>query len=116
MFSNQRILYGNWNIKNEEILSQAGGNKIKLNFSVKDVYLVAGDKVKSGKIKVLLNGEDITLKSNQKGGNLDGNSEVLVYPNDTFHLVSFDSLQKNQTSELIIPSGVVPNVFTFGGN
>jgi thiol-disulfide isomerase/thioredoxin len=114
--SNQWILDGQFNVKNEGVLSERDNNRLKINFTAKDVYLVAGNEINSGVIEVLLNGNPIAISPNQKGANVNGQSQVTIDSDKTYHLVSFDSLKENQTLELIIPNGVRVNVFTFGSN
>lgn len=112
--ANQWSLGGTWNVQNDRVI--AGKNAIlKLNFSSKQVYLVAspGSSGGSFEAKVLLNQNPIT-DSKAGGSDVGSNSLIKLDSERMYRVVNLDSFKENQTLELSVNEGSVLYVFTFG--
>lgn len=110
---NQWSLEGEWEIRNEFIVS-GDKAKLKLNFSAKEVYLVAGtgDGQSSKKLKVLLNGNP--PQTDQQGQDLIQDSILIINQDKMYKVLQLPKFSENQTLELEAEKGVKLHVFTFG--
>ena len=97
-------LSGDWNIQNENVVSDGDTNKLAFKFNSKEVYLVMGSDTEA----------DVVVKTQYKGADVDANDIVKVGQYRLYKLVKAPEFQKNGTLELTVPRGVKLNVFTFG--
>jgi thiol-disulfide isomerase/thioredoxin len=95
---------GDWIVENENIVSQRDGNKLKLKYNSKQVYLVMGSEI----------AEKIQVKTQYKGQDVGGDDTINVQNFGLYKVVNAPSFQKDGTLELVVPKGVKVNVFTFG--
>lgn len=99
-------LGGTWQINNENIISQKSGNKLRLKYRAKNVFLVMGsDAVTEVKI---------TTDSNSKLGTDVNNSTIKVKDYRLYKVVENQDYNSEGYIELEIPAGVEANAFTFG--
>jgi cytochrome c biogenesis protein CcdA/thiol-disulfide isomerase/thioredoxin len=99
-------LDGNWNVGNESITSKQSGNRLKLKFNAKKVYLVISGE---GSVKVSVNGEKSNL-----GKDVDANGVLNVSGSNLYEIVSANPYLIGGLLELEVPTGVSFNAFTFG--
>ena len=104
--TDQFSLGGNWQIDNEKITSKKEGNKLRLQYKAKNVYLVMGSQ---NKLNV-----KITADDKSKLGSDVKNGEIEVQDYRLYKLVENTDYNSNGYIELEIPEGVDVNVFTFG--
>lgn len=104
-------LKGEWDVKNQYILSQSDESTITLNFMANQVYLVLGGK-SSKPIIVELNGkpiptENMTVDMNSKG-------EIFVKESRKYDIVDMKQAGGRHEVILHIPKGIKAYAFTFG--
>ncbi len=99
-------LGGNWQINNENIIAKQSGNKLRISYKAKDVFLVMGN-TSGGKVKIAVDG-------NSKLGSDVSNNEINVTDYRLYKLVQNNEYNSNGFIELEFPEGVEANAFTFG--
>lgn len=112
--SNQWSLGGTWNVQNDRII--AGKDAIlKLNFSSKQVYLVAspGAGDRDFEAKVFLN-QKLVGESKAAGSDINSDNILKFDSERMYRVINLDSFKENQALELMVSEGSVLYVLTFG--
>ncbi|MGH7237252.1 MAG: cytochrome c biogenesis protein DipZ, partial [Candidatus Saccharimonadales bacterium] len=102
-------LSGQWQIAGDKITA-GGSSKLRINFSAKNVYLVAGSSHPS-QVGVSFNGQPISQVGD--AGSDVKNSQVTISQSTLYRLASFQKFTSGRL-ELSVPRGTDLNVFTFG--
>ena len=102
---------GKWKTDEESIMTNGDG-VLKIRLSAKDVYLVAESHGGSGDIDIFVDGKSVG-SIDSAGSNVIG-STVTVSNARLYHIVSFDTFQRDALIELRVKNGVQMNAFTFG--
>lgn len=113
--SNHWGLEGSWTINNENIISNSATSKLRLKFSARNVYLVAGTDSKESKVGVAFyqNGQLID-GAKLRGSDVDSNGQWTIKEDTLFTIVQADKFYEDLEVELTVPAGVRFNAFTFG--
>ena len=102
---------GKWKTDEESIMTNGDG-VLKIRLSAKDVYLVAESHGGSDDIDIFVDGKSVG-SIDSAGSNVIG-STVTVSNARLYHIVSFDTFQRDALIELRVKNGVQMNAFTFG--
>jgi len=113
--SNNWSLGGGWIQNNQEILSTQDGAVLKLKYSAKEVYIVAGTETAGETKTIQITSKNQQLQASIKGADVDGNGEIKVSQDRLYKLIKQDGYQVDQEIELTLPKGTRLNAFTFGG-
>jgi thiol-disulfide isomerase/thioredoxin/biotin operon repressor len=103
-------LDGAWQIDNEQIISKDSKSKLRLHYSAREVYIVAGSST-TAKLGVSINQKIATLEN--KGIDVDSNGQLPIQEDRLYRVVKHDTLTDGYL-ELTVPEGTHLNVFTFG--
>jgi len=106
---NEWTLSGQWTINGEHIVAGEDGASLQIQFSGKDVYIVAVSDVEAT-MKVWLNGAD----PGTQGGADVVDGSVDITGSRLYHVVSGEKILDSNILELTVDKGVQLNAFTFG--
>lgn len=104
-------LNGNWTVNNENIVSNNDTDTLTLQFSAKDIYIVAGSETNKA-VQIMVNGK---AADSTNAGTSVVNGVMNIQADMLYNPVHFSSFQSNQTLTMTVPKGTRLNVFTFGG-
>ena len=105
-------LGGDWNIKEQNLVSTNNGAALNLNFTAKEVYLVMGAD-NNTKVGVKLNGKNIN-STTFSGEDVDKDGNITIKDYRLYKIVKQDKVNSDQILELTFDKGANVNVFTFG--
>lgn len=99
---NQWTIGGDWEIREQELVSKKDGNILKLNFSAKNVYLVVGSNVST------------TVKATLISPTQNKVETIEINEPRLYQVIGLPEFVEDSILELEVPEGVILNAFTFG--
>ncbi len=104
-------LQGNWRIMSDRIIAEQKDAAIEINFHARKIFMVMGNTTdKAIRVKLLLNGKDITSQKNKDFED----SSILVNKHSIYEIVSLDTSSNAILRAIAMEPGLEVYTFTFG--
>lgn len=109
--SNAWALQGQWEVKQDKIISKASDARLRIQFNASKIYLVMGNNTSQPiKVDLLLNNKSITTPRGQDVTS----SSILVNKYSLYELVKNNQLEKGLLEIIVSQPGIELYTLTFG--
>lgn len=106
-------LGGSWQVGAMDTVAKGDTNKLALNFTAKEVYLVMNGPTDQP-VTLTVNGEKVTA-THDGGDDVDADGNVHLDGARLYKIVNMSTFTHNARLEINLPKGTTINAFTFGG-
>jgi len=105
-------LGGSWQVGAMDTVAKGDTNKLALNFTAKEIYLVMNGPTDQP-VTLTVNGEKVTA-THDGGDDVDADGNVHLDGARLYRIVNMSTFTHNARLEINLPKGTTINAFTFG--